>query len=69
MAGTDLSLPLVSLCLTTLTYVLYQLSKMIYGELTSPWRHLPGPKNPSLVFGNFKDILNDVCAPIIHRLT
>ena len=58
--GTHMTLLLASLCLTSLTYVLYRLFMTIYGELTSPWRYLPGPKNSSLVFGNFKDILNDV---------
>jgi len=60
MTGNVIGTLAKSLILTLGTYVLYQLSKMVYGELMSPWRDLPGPKSSSLLFGNFKDILNDV---------
>jgi hypothetical protein len=41
---------------TLLCYLLFHVSQVLYRNLTSPLRHVVGPKNPSLVFGNFKDI-------------
>jgi hypothetical protein len=41
---------------TLLCYLLFHASQIIYCNLTSPLRHMVGPKNPSFVFGNFKDI-------------
>ncbi|KAF7328914.1 hypothetical protein MVEN_02521200 [Mycena venus] len=37
-------------------FALYELLKMIYGEFTSPIRHLPGPKPTHWFYGNLKDI-------------
>lgn len=49
-----------SLIVTFLLYSLYQIVKFFYVEITCPIRDLPGPKNPSLLFGNFKEIKSDV---------
>ncbi|KAJ7272270.1 cytochrome P450 [Mycena rebaudengoi] len=47
---------LVPLFATLLCYVLFRLGRMVYDELTSPIRHLPGPKNHSWIVGNFFDM-------------
>jgi hypothetical protein len=52
---------LVTLAATLIAYGVYKLSRAIYEELTSPTRDLPGPKSSSLLFGNSKDIQQDVC--------
>ncbi|KAG6854181.1 hypothetical protein C0991_009833 [Blastosporella zonata] len=38
---------------------LYKGLQLIYSELTSPLRDLPGPENPSWIYGNFKEIWNE----------
>jgi len=49
-----------SLIVTFLLYGLYQVVKLFYVEIKAcPIRDLPGPKNPSLLFGNFKEIKSD----------
>jgi hypothetical protein len=62
---------LVPLFATLLCYVLFRLGRMVYDEVTSPIRHLPGPKNHSWIVGNFFDM--GVIAPNItcriHELT
>jgi hypothetical protein len=68
MAGNVIFFLLGALTLT-LMIVLYRVIKVIYGELTSPWRHLPGPPNSNLLFGNFEDILKDVCPFMVWRFT
>ncbi|KAJ6577019.1 cytochrome P450 [Mycena vulgaris] len=40
-------------------YLLFQLAKALYEELTSPLRDLPGPSGASLVFGHFRQIEKD----------
>jgi hypothetical protein len=35
-------------------YLLYKLAKFFYAQWTSPLRALPGPPNPSLIYGNMK---------------
>ena len=45
-----------SLAATILAYGLYKVIKLIYGEVTSPLRDLPGPKSTSWIYGNFKEI-------------
>jgi len=45
-----------SLTATLLAYGLYKVIKLIYGEVTSPLRDLPGPKSSSWIYGNFKEI-------------
>lgn len=51
---------LVALTAPFVCYGMYRLFKLVYEELTSPIRDLPGPKNPSLIYGNMKEIENDV---------
>ncbi|TFK38084.1 cytochrome P450 [Crucibulum laeve] len=41
-----------------LAYVVFKLAKLIYGEVTSPLRVLPGPPNLSFILGNFRGIAN-----------
>jgi hypothetical protein len=48
-----------SLVGTVGAYALYQVLKMIYDELTSPYRNLPGPKSTHWLFGNILDIIKD----------
>ncbi|KAJ7611336.1 cytochrome P450 [Roridomyces roridus] len=42
-----------------LCYSLHCPAQWLYHELTSPLRHLPGPRNPSLLYGNTKEMLAD----------
>lgn len=51
---------LVTLGATLIGYGLYNVSRVIYQELTSSTRDLPGPKTPSLLYGHLKEI-QDVC--------
>jgi cytochrome P450 len=44
---------------TLLCYVLFHASQILYRNLTSPLRHVEGPRNPSFVFGNFKAMGDD----------
>ncbi|KAJ7657193.1 cytochrome P450 [Mycena polygramma] len=44
---------------TLFCYLVVHVFQFWYRDLTSPIRHLPGPQNPSLIFGNFKDMAND----------
>ncbi|PPQ82386.1 hypothetical protein CVT25_008347 [Psilocybe cyanescens] len=39
----------------------------IYDEATSPLRGLPGPKNPSFIFGNVRDIWNSTDSAIYEQ--
>ncbi|KAJ7926750.1 cytochrome P450, partial [Mycena leptocephala] len=45
---------------TFLCYVIFNLSQVLYREFTSPLRHVMGPKSPSFVFGNFKQMAEDI---------
>ena len=36
-------------------YLLYRFAVAAYGAWTSPGKDLPGPPNPSLLFGNMKE--------------
>lgn len=47
---------LVTLGATLIGYGLYNVSRVIYQELTSSTRDLPGPKTPSLLYGHLKEI-------------
>ncbi|KAJ7480948.1 cytochrome P450 [Mycena latifolia] len=44
---------------TLLFYVLFHVARAIYRELTSPLRHVVGPKNPSFIFGHVKQMADD----------
>ncbi|KAJ7735832.1 cytochrome P450 [Mycena maculata] len=41
---------------TGLFYVLFHLVQIVYREIASPLRHMVGPRNPSLIFGNFQEM-------------
>ncbi|KAJ7452640.1 cytochrome P450 [Mycena latifolia] len=41
---------------TLFCYVLLYLAQLAYRELASPLRHVGGPKSPSFLFGNFKQM-------------
>ncbi|KAJ7258932.1 cytochrome P450 [Mycena rebaudengoi] len=56
---------LVPLFATLLCYVLFYLGQMVHNELTSPIRHLPGPKNHSWIVGNYLDMVDE--APVTTR--
>ncbi|KAG6807386.1 hypothetical protein H0H92_007772, partial [Tricholoma furcatifolium] len=47
---------LLNLGAAVAAFGLYKGLKFIYAELTSPLRYLPGPENPSWIYGNFKEI-------------
>ncbi|KAJ7659181.1 cytochrome P450 [Mycena polygramma] len=42
-----------------LCYILIYASRIAYRNLTSPLRHLRGPKNPSFLLGNFQEMADD----------
>ncbi|KAJ7473951.1 cytochrome P450 [Mycena latifolia] len=50
---------LIPVAATFLCYVLFHAVQFIYRDLTSPLRHVVGPKSPSLILGNFKEIADD----------
>ena len=61
MAGVAIIKLLATLIATLIGYGVCRLVKVIYGKLTSPLRDFPGPKSSSLLYGNLKDIQEDVC--------
>ena len=50
----------VSLASLLLVYGIYKIFAFVYDELTSPLRHIPGPPNPSLLYGSFKQLSESV---------
>ncbi|KAF7369540.1 hypothetical protein MVEN_00283900 [Mycena venus] len=44
---------------TLFCYLLFQVSRVLYRNLTSPLRHVVGPRNPSFIFGNVKEMGED----------
>ncbi|KAJ7659117.1 cytochrome P450 [Mycena polygramma] len=44
---------------TLVFYAVYHLSKILYQELTSPLRDLPGPKGVHLILGHLKEMQSD----------
>lgn len=46
-------------------YGVYVLVKLLYAEFTSPLRDLPGPENPSFLYGNLGQLKSSVC-PALH---
>ena len=46
----------LSVLATGIAYAFFKLAKAAIRPLFSPLRHLPGPPNPSFIFGNFKQI-------------
>ena len=41
-------------------YGIYKILAFVYDELTSPFRHVPGPPNASFLYGNFKQLSESV---------
>lgn len=54
---------------TLLCYVLLRAVQSVYRNLTSPLRHMVGPKNPSFVLGNFKEMAVSVSPGVIAVCT
>ncbi|KAJ7622096.1 cytochrome P450 [Roridomyces roridus] len=52
----EILLPIV---LTFLFYILFHGARILYHELTSPLRNLVGPGSPSLLTGNFTELIAD----------
>ncbi|KAJ7691358.1 cytochrome P450 [Mycena rosella] len=50
---------LLPVAATFLCYALYHAVQVIYRDLTSPLRHVVGPKSPSFILGNFKEMADD----------
>ena len=59
---------LVSLASIGLIYGIYKISALIHDEVTSPMRDVPGPPNPSFLYGNFKDLMLPV-SPKAHAVS
>ena len=53
----------IALLAATLAFLIFKIAKFLYGEWSSPLRDLPGPPNPSFIYGNMKQIWNAVCNP------
>ncbi|KAJ7144334.1 cytochrome P450 [Mycena epipterygia] len=51
---------LLLIAATLFCYVLFHAVQSIYRNLTSPLRHMIGPKNPSFILGNFKEMAEDL---------
>lgn len=49
-----------ALILLALAYPLFKLAEFFYEEYTSPLNRLPGPKSTSWLYGNFKEIWENV---------
>ncbi|KAF9235961.1 cytochrome P450 [Melanogaster broomeanus] len=47
---------LLSILASTAAFALWKLISVVYHELTSPFRHLPGPKCTSFIYGSILDI-------------
>ncbi|KAJ7735831.1 cytochrome P450 [Mycena maculata] len=54
-----LSQLILPIAATFLCYGLFHIMQFLYRELTSPLRHMDGPRNPSLLLGNFKEMADD----------
>ncbi|KAJ6458410.1 cytochrome P450 [Mycena vitilis] len=50
---------LISLLGTAGAYALYEVLRAVYRELTSPLRHIPGPKSTHWFYGNMKEFMED----------
>ncbi|KAJ7252827.1 cytochrome P450 [Mycena rebaudengoi] len=50
---------LVPIVGTLLLYLLFPVLQVLYYNMTSPLRHVAGPRSPSLIFGNFKEMAGD----------
>ncbi|KAJ7735826.1 cytochrome P450 [Mycena maculata] len=54
-----LSQILLPIAATLLSYGLFHVLQFVYRELTSPLRHVAGPRNPSFILGNFTKMSGD----------
>ena len=59
-AYTTTSQVVVSLASILLVYGICKIFAFVYNELTSPLRHVPGPPNPSFIYGCFKQLSESV---------
>lgn len=50
----------IALTFLALAYPLFKLTEFIYEEYTSPLKRLPGPKSTSWIYGNFREIWENV---------
>ncbi|KAJ7473726.1 cytochrome P450 [Mycena galericulata] len=57
-------LPIVA---TLFCYWLLHAVQFLYHEFTSPLRNMVGPRNPSFVLGNFKEMMDDASLPAQWR--
>jgi heme oxygenase len=51
---------IASLGATLGAYGLYKALSFLYGNATSPLRHLPGPPSKGFIWGNLKEIIDAV---------
>ena len=58
----------VSLAGIVLIYGIYKISAFIHDELTSPMRDVPGPPNPSFLYGHFKELMVSV-SPKVYTVS
>lgn len=58
----------VSLAGIVLIYGIYKISAFIHDELTSPMRDVPGPPNPSFLYGHFKELMVPV-SPKVYTVS
>ncbi|KII91538.1 hypothetical protein PLICRDRAFT_156698 [Plicaturopsis crispa FD-325 SS-3] len=63
----SISLLFVSAGATLLAFGLYKLAELVYGNLASPLRNLPGPPSSSWIFGNFNEIAEEDPAVVHER--
>lgn len=45
-------------------FAFWKLSQFVYHQLTSPLRHLRGPKSSSFIYGNIGDVRTTVSRPL-----
>ena len=60
MTGFTTAQLVVSLGGIALIYGIYKISTFIHDEVTSSIRDIPGPPNPSFLYGNFEELLVSV---------
>ncbi|KAJ7670074.1 cytochrome P450 [Mycena polygramma] len=58
---------LISLLGTAGAYALYEILRAVYKELTSPLRHIPGPKSTHWFYGNMKEFMEDEDSGLVER--
>ena len=59
-AAPTTQLTIVFLASFLLVYGISKIFAFVYDELTSPLRHVPGPPNPSFIYGSFKQLSESV---------